>query len=351
MTNQVKKIMQPLYTPLLTVGIVVLDREWIFGKMLSSLLSQTYPHDKIFVLVVDGKSKDKTVEIARSILEKSDLKGYDIIVKECNIPEARNICIERMRGDMLFFWDSDVIMVPSAMQDLVRTTTEKGGDILIAEVVPIFVNTIEDVDRKVNEAVSSHLLASGSLAIEVPAAGMGNTLISRNVLDSVRFDPDLTTLEDLDFSVRAREKGFRVLESKSVQAFDINIWKKGHSDMHIDMPLKNALRGLRKKAKVNVLAGGREVTFTKGIKFFFTYKRYLFYLGYIPALILTIYGLIMNVHWFALVFPVYLIFFALWQVKKRGVKRGIKALVRSILVGMPTSLLLIYYFSKYSLKR
>jgi glycosyltransferase involved in cell wall biosynthesis len=262
--------------PLITVGIVVLNREWIFEKMLGSLLSQTYPHDKIFVLVVDGKSKDKTVEIARNILEKSDFKGYDIIVKECNIPEGRNICIERMNGDMMFFWDSDVIMVPSAMQDLVRTIIEKAADIVLAEVVPIFVNTIEDVGIKVNEAASSHPLGSGNLAIVVPSAQMGNTLISSNVLASVRFDPDLTTLEDLDFSVRAREKGFKVLKSKGVQAFDINIWKKGHSDIYIDMPLKSALRGLRKKAKVNVLAGGREVTFTKAMKFFLTYKRYLF---------------------------------------------------------------------------
>jgi len=336
--------------PLITVGIVVLNREWIFGKMLSSLLSQTYPHDKIFVLIVDGKSKDKTVEIARNILEKSDFEAYDIIVTECNIPDQRNICIERMKGDMLFFWDSDVIMAPNAIQDLVRTIKEENGDIVFAENIRVYVNTIEDVDKKVNEAASSHLLASGNLAIEVPIVGMGNTLISRNVLGNLRFDPDVTTLEDIDFSMRATEKGFRLLRSKSVQAFDIKIWTKGYSDVYVDMPLKNALRGMRKKAKVNVLSGGR-ATFTRTIKFFLAYNRYVFYLGYIPTLILTIYGLIINSLFFGLVFPVYLIFYLLWQVKKRGVQRGIKAAVRSILVGVPTSLLLIYYFSKYSLKR
>lgn len=334
--------------PLITVGIVVLNREWIFGKMLSSLLSQTYPHDKIFVLIVDGESKDKTVEIARNILEKSDFKGYDIIVKECNIPEGRNICIERTRGDMLFFWDSDIIMGPSAMQDLVRTITEEDGDMVTGGGTRIFVNTIEDVDKKVNEAASSHLPESNPV-IEIPSAAMANILITREVLDSVRFDPDLTNLEDADFSVRAREKGFKILMNKSVMAYDINLRKKGYSDMHIDMPLKDALRGMKKKSKANVLAIGR-VTFTITMKFFLRFRRYLFYLGYIPALILTIYGLIMN-NLFVLVFPVYLIFFILWQVKRRGVRRGIKAVVLSILVGVPTALLLIYYFTKYSLKR
>ena len=77
--------------PLITVAIVVRNREWIIAKMLNSLFSQTYSHDKIYVLIVDGNSSDKTVEIARTILEKADFKGYDIIVKECNIPEGRTL--------------------------------------------------------------------------------------------------------------------------------------------------------------------------------------------------------------------------------------------------------------------
>ena len=101
--------------PLITIGVVVFNREWIIEKMLASVQSQTYPHDKLFVLVVDGKSKDNTVKIAEQVLAESDFNGYQVIVKESNIPEARNICIQNMRGDFLLFWDSDVIMESTAV--------------------------------------------------------------------------------------------------------------------------------------------------------------------------------------------------------------------------------------------
>jgi glycosyltransferase involved in cell wall biosynthesis len=66
---------------LVTVGIVVLNREWIIDKMLAFLQSQTYPHSRIFVLMVDGRSTDKTVEYAQRFLEKSDFNSYQIIIK------------------------------------------------------------------------------------------------------------------------------------------------------------------------------------------------------------------------------------------------------------------------------
>jgi glycosyltransferase involved in cell wall biosynthesis len=117
--------MQPI-PPLVTVGIVVLNRAWIIDKMLTSLQRQTYPHNRIFVLLVDGESKDDTVKTARQFLDNSDFSGYEIVIKKCNIPEGRNVCIERMKGDMLFFWDSDVIMGANALESMVTRVLETG---------------------------------------------------------------------------------------------------------------------------------------------------------------------------------------------------------------------------------
>ena len=96
--------------PLITIGLVVLNRAWIIEKVITSILGQSYPHDRIYLLVVDGVSKDDTVQIIEGCIKGSSLFGYKIIVRECNIPEGRNLCIENMMGDYLFFWDSDVII-------------------------------------------------------------------------------------------------------------------------------------------------------------------------------------------------------------------------------------------------
>ena len=341
--------MQPIL-PLITVGIVVLNREWIIDKMLTSLQRQTYPHNRVFVLLVDGESKDNTVKIARQFLDNSDFNGCEIIIKKCNIPEGRNICIEKMKGDLLFFWDSDVIMGADALENMVARVLETGVEILTAEGVFIYTNTIEEASSKITEALSSQINTQKKPLIEIAAAAMGYTLISRKVFDTVRFDPDLTSLEDYDFSAKARQKKFRIFANQAVQAFDINLWTQWYSDISVDMPLKTALRGLKKKAEANVLAYGPEITFTKATRFFLTYRRYLFYFGYIPALIFTVYGLLAN-NYASFVLAIYLAFFVVWQIKKRGVKKGINATIRSIVVGLPFSLLLIFYFAKHASKK
>lgn len=333
-----------MHCPFITVGIVVLNREWVIDKMLASLQNQTYPHNRIFVVIVDGESTDKTVEIAKRILEKSDFNGYRIIVKKCTIPEGRNICIENMRGEALLFWDSDIIMEPSAIWELVKTMKQENAEIVSAHIFGIFANSINELEAKIKEATAT--LKRKISIREVPKVGMGHTLISKKVFDVLRFDPDLTVLEDFDFSLRARKHGFKLLINEGIQTFDVNIIKKGYSDIHIDMSLENALRGIRKKAYAQVMSHNFKITFKDMIDFFFQNKRYTFYLGYIPAAILSLYGVFSANIYFLIVFPVYFLLFTFWQIKRRGLNRGIKAIVRSVLVGVPTSICLLYYFIK-----
>jgi hypothetical protein len=141
----------------------------------------------------------------------------------------------------------------------------------------------------------------------------------------------------------------RMVMDKGIFAFDINVINVGHSDIYVDMPLKYALRGIRKKSKVELLGYQPHPTFRDSINFFFLRKRYIFYLGYIPAAILSLYGIFAQ-NLFILIFPLYLLVFMLRQFKRRGIMKGAKATVRSILIGIPTSLALVYHSFKYSLK-
>jgi len=58
--------------PLITVGVITLNREWIIGYMLDSLFSQSYPMEKIHLVVVDGESTDRTVDLTRNKLKNSN---------------------------------------------------------------------------------------------------------------------------------------------------------------------------------------------------------------------------------------------------------------------------------------
>lgn len=337
-------IMPCSYNPLITVATVVRNREWIIAKMLNSLLSQIYPHDKIHVLLVDGNSSDKTVEIARNILEKANFKGYEIIVKECSIPEGRNICIDNMKGDALLWWDSDVIMDSTTIADMLKAMTENKADIVDVDCVEIFINSIEEVEEKIN-SIKAIRLQDGRPDLQFSSAtGMGHTLVARDVLKHLRFDPDMTLCEDLKFSFEAAKAGFKLIKLKHILSFDVNMWKKDYSDTSISMPLKYAVKGIRKKAEIQASIA------TSAIVFLVKRKRYIFYLGYWIAILLTFSGLISLNKYLLLAFPIYFLTFAIWQINKRGVRDGLQSALRSVLVGIPYASWLVFYLSKLAIK-
>ena len=337
--------------PLITVGVVVFNREWIIKRMLASVQSQTYPHDRLFVLVVDGESKDNTATIAKQVLANSDFSGYEVIVKESNIPEARNICIQNMKGGFLLFWDSDVIMEPTAVARMLGILKRENVDMVSSYVTEVTVDSADEIDQKWQELETKYPRQEKSRMLD--AAVTGNILISKKVLTQVAFDPDYTFYEDQDFSSRATKIGFKILETRNVIGFDINS-NKPYSDVYaFDMPLKKALRGIRKKGIIqaqNVTAGFPSIS-KAVIKFFWANKRYLFYVGYIPAIILTVFGILMQNLWLSLIFLLYFLLYTIIQFKKRGFVKGLNAAVRSFIVGIPSTYALLYYCIKLSFKR
>lgn len=343
MTEKIKDLRQAS-RPLITVGLVVYNREWIIGKMLDSLLSQNYPHNHICVIAVDGGSEDSTVDIIKDKLEKSDFSSYEIIVKKCNIPEGRNICIEKMRGNILVFWDSDVVMGSDALSKLVEPIIQRKADIAFAKQISIYLNSLEELDKKIETLVFN---SEETEWVDTPAVGMGCTAGSKRVLESLHFDEDLTYSEDLYFSAMARMLNFRMVENSGVRAYDINLMKRKYSDIFVDMPLKYHLRGLRKKVEAHVLTCDFDVTFKAFLKFFMRNKRYSFYLGYMPVAIVTVYGFLSG-QLLLLFLPVYIALYLALQVRKRGFSKAVKAFLRSIIVGIPFSILLVYYFIKYA---
>ncbi len=337
--------------PLITICTVVFNREWIIKHMLASVQRQTYPHNKLFVVIVDGESKDKTAEVAKQTLDESDFSGYEVIVKKTNIPEARNLCIEHLRGDFLLFWDSDVIMEPTAVARMLETLHKENVDMVSSFVKEVTVDSVDEVTERWPEWETKYPSQNSSRITEI--AGTSNILISKKVVEQVSFDPNLTFFEDQDFSSRATKLGFKILETKSIIGFDINSNKPFSSVYASDISLKEALRGIRKKGLIqaqNVIADNPSIS--KAVaKFFWANKRYLFYVGYVPAIALTVAGLLTLNWWLSLILPIYFLLYAMAQVSKKGLRRGLKAAVRSFIVGIPSTYSLLYFCIKISYKK
>jgi len=91
-----------------SVVIIAHNSEKTIGTTISSLIDQTYPKDKIEIVIVDD-SNDTTERIVKELLNN---KGYNykyIKIEPCNIPQARNMGINKSSGSIIFFIDSDCV--------------------------------------------------------------------------------------------------------------------------------------------------------------------------------------------------------------------------------------------------
>lgn len=89
-------------SPQLSVVIPTLNEEKYLPRLLMSLMAQN-PKDAYEVIVVDGCSVDRTVEVAKRFSVK-------VFVKRSNIAEARNIGALLAKGQFIVFLDADTMV-------------------------------------------------------------------------------------------------------------------------------------------------------------------------------------------------------------------------------------------------
>lgn len=99
-----------------SVCITVLNEEGSIGELLESLLAQTKKPDEI--VVVDGGSKDKTVEIVRHFQKKD--KRIKLLIEQGSVAHGRNTSIEIAKNPIIVSIDAGCV----AKKDWLAKITE-----------------------------------------------------------------------------------------------------------------------------------------------------------------------------------------------------------------------------------
>jgi len=100
---EVNRVLREIF-PSISVVIPTYNSERILPQCLESIIRQNYPREKIEVIIVDGGSKDKTLEIARSF-------GAKIIHERTGRPEsATAIGYNHATNDLILNMPSDNIL-------------------------------------------------------------------------------------------------------------------------------------------------------------------------------------------------------------------------------------------------
>ncbi len=123
--------------PFVSVIIPAYNAEAFIGRTLESVLSQTY--ENIEVLVVDDGSKDKTAEIVASFAQK-DSRIILLSQQNAGVAAARNLGIEKSRGEYIAPLDADDIWYPSKLDKQVQCILEGGSSVGLVYAWSLFID-------------------------------------------------------------------------------------------------------------------------------------------------------------------------------------------------------------------
>lgn len=102
-----------------TIGLCVKNAEDMVGEAVESIISQDFPHKFIELVVVDGFSRDKTLETIKNRISESDIK-FVIFRDDGGLGAARQIVVDRAKGKYIVWVDADMKL----SDDFVRKQVE-----------------------------------------------------------------------------------------------------------------------------------------------------------------------------------------------------------------------------------
>lgn len=170
------------------------------AKAIESVLSQTYPH--IEYTIVDGLSKDNTVEIAKGYAEAFRQKGYTyriISEKDNGIYDAMNKGIRMASGELIGMINSDDWYEPIAVETAAKAYQEERCDVFYGDI-----NLIRS---------NGQIIVKRSRLDRFPSTRHWNhptTFITKKAYDEVGLYRNEAIYDDFDLILRMRRAGKKI---------------------------------------------------------------------------------------------------------------------------------------------
>jgi hypothetical protein len=121
-TNEQMHITRNIMWPKISVILPVFNEEKIIGRKLQNLLSIDYPKDKFEVVVVDGCSNDKTIDIVESF-DKDRIVLIENTKRE-GVTQATKDGAAACTGDVIVLTDTEAMFEPQALKLLAEDLSD-----------------------------------------------------------------------------------------------------------------------------------------------------------------------------------------------------------------------------------
>jgi glycosyltransferase involved in cell wall biosynthesis len=235
-------------SPFVSVIIPIRNEEKFIAQCLQSVVDQDYPQDRMEVLVVDGRSEDRSREIVAEFSSRySIIKLLDN--PKLSAPAGLNIGIREARGDIIVRVDGHCVLEPDYVSQCVRYLRETGADNVgglmqavgqgyIGQVIALAINSF------FGSGGSKFHYASKEQYVDTVYLGA----FPRHVFDKVGFfNERLVRNQDYELNYRIRAAGGKVFLAPSIisyyygrstlrdlwrQYFHYGFWKLEMIQMH-----------------------------------------------------------------------------------------------------------------------
>ena len=205
--------------PYVSVVMPVRNEARYIRRAIESVLAQSYPADRMEIIVADGMSGDATREIVRSFASS----GVSIRVIDnpsLFVPAGLNAAIQQSAGQVIVRIDGHCEIEPDYIRNAVRHLTEG------AECVGGPLETVSETAgaRAIACAMSSSFGVGGSAFRTIKGKTMLTDTVpfpafKREVLERAgRFDEEMVRNQDDEYSFRLRKLGLRVLLAADVRS-------------------------------------------------------------------------------------------------------------------------------------
>jgi chlorobactene glucosyltransferase len=284
-----------------TIGLCVKNSAKTIKETIQSILDQDFPSDLMELIIVDGCSRDDTLEIIANCLLKANVR-YKIFRENKGLGFARQIVVDKAESDYIIWVDGDMILSKGYVQKMVKFMDDNlrvGIAVGRHEIYPgaSLAAALEDISY-----VAVDYRYSGEVSSRLPGTA-GSIYRVEAIREVGGFDVNLSGVgEDIEVAYRMLTYGWRIYRGIGASfyekrpsawkdlwahyvwygegAYKVNCRRKGVIKLYEMSPLAGFFAGVWYSIIAYKLKG-RKCLFL--MPFHYTFKRMAWCLGFVKA--------------------------------------------------------------------
>ena len=202
-----------------SVIIPMRNEEQYIVSCLKSLLEQTYPAEHYEMIVVDGMSSDRSVELVRELIQSTSrvrLMSNPAAI----VPTGMNLGIRGASGEIIVRADAHTVYPPNYIENCVHYLETTGADNVGGPIVTVAAN--ESLSAQLVAAVLSNRFGVGNSQFRTSMQeGYVDTVpfgtFRRQIFDQIGFfDESLVRNQDNEMNGRIRQSGGKIYQTPAL---------------------------------------------------------------------------------------------------------------------------------------